>query len=108
VALAGGRATPEGIDAAREEFGVDISTHRARSIEGLDADLILAVDAWVTRELTSLGLGGRIERLGDYAGSDADVRDPYGCDADTYRECARHIRRLVEHAADRLEAEVKR
>ena len=105
VATAGNSATPEAIDVAREEFGLDLSTHRARNIEGLDADLLLAVDAWVAHELQSLGLGGRVELLGDYAGSEGDVADPYGSDPDTYRECARHIESLVQRAVDRLQRE---
>jgi protein-tyrosine phosphatase len=105
VALTGTPATPEAVAVADEAFGLDLTTHRARNVEGLDADLILAVDTWVWRELVALGLSGRIERFGDYAGAPGDVFDPYGGDAGTYRDCAAHIRDLVESVADRMERE---
>ena len=107
IAMTGNRATMEAVDVADEAWGVDLSTHRARNIEGLDADLILAVDRWVLRELRALAPAGRVELLGDYAGMPGEVADPYGCDADTYRECAAHIRELVEAAAVRIERDTR-
>jgi len=106
VAMTGNAATPETIAAARDAFGLDLARHRARNIEGLDADLILAVDRWVAHDLRSLGLSGRVELLGDFAGMPGDVTDPYLGDADTYRECATHIRELIEAVVQRLETEI--
>jgi protein-tyrosine-phosphatase len=107
IAMTGNCATLEAVVVADEAWGVDLSAHRARNIEGLDADLILAVDRWVLRELRALGPAGRVELLGDYAGIPGDVSDPYGCTADTYRECAAHIRELVEAAAARIERDAR-
>jgi protein-tyrosine-phosphatase len=102
-AIDGNRATPDAIDAAREELGLDITAHRARGLDGLDADLILTMDASVARVAERLRLRGRIARLGDFAGTGEEVEDPYGCAGEVYRACARHIGRLVELAAERLD-----
>jgi protein-tyrosine phosphatase len=105
IAMDGSPPTRETLRAARDELGLDLSNHRARSIEGLAADLILTMDRRVTREVAKLGLTGRVVMLGEFAGDGEIVEDPYGAPLDVHRACARHIRRLVEAAADRLEAE---
>jgi protein-tyrosine phosphatase len=106
IALDGNRATPDAVRVAREELGLDLTAHRARKIDGLDADLILTVDGIVTKAVTRLGLQGRVELLGEYAGTSEIVEDPYGCGEEEYRGCARHLDRLIRAAADRLEREL--
>lgn len=106
VALDGNRATPDAIAAAREAFGLDLSSHRARHVEGLDADLVLTMDGTVTREVRRLGIGGRVELLGEYAGTGEIVEDPYGCPVETYRACADQLERLLLTVADRLEKDI--
>jgi protein-tyrosine phosphatase len=105
IAMDGTRATMETRQAAREELGLDLSGHRARHVEGLDADLILTMDRMVTRELRRFNLEGRVELLGEYAADGETVHDPYGSVIEAHRACAQQIRRLVEAAADRLERE---
>lgn len=105
IALDGNRATPDAIRAAREEFDLDLTAHRARDVSRLDADLVLTMDARVTREVRRLGLRGQIILLGEFAGGGEIVEDPYGCAPEVYRACARQLQRLVESAADRLERE---
>ena len=106
IAMDGNRATPEAVRVAREQLGLDIRAHRARNIDGLDADLILTVDGIVTREAKQLGLEGRIELLGAYAGTDEIVADPYGGSDEEYVDCARQLERLIRAAAERLEREL--
>lgn len=101
-ALEGNRATRQAVQIAREELGLDITGHRARSVFGLDADLILTLDGIVTREVERLQPGGRVVLLGEFAGGGEIVEDPYGCTLEVYRTCAQHIKRLVEATADRL------
>ena len=105
-ALDGNRATPEAVRVAREELSLDITGHRSRHIDGLDADLILTMDGIVTREARRVGLVGRIELLGAYAGTDEIVADPYGGSDEEYLDCARCLKRLIRAAADRLEREL--
>jgi protein-tyrosine phosphatase len=102
IAMDGSRAAPEAIASARAEFGVDITRHRARNVIDLDADLILTMDRAVTREVLGMSKRGQVALLGDYAGTNEAVTDPYGCDGDTFQTCARHIRRLVELAVERI------
>lgn len=106
LALEGNPPTAEAIRAAREEFGLDIAGHRARNVCTLDADLILTMDHMVRRDAIGMGLRGRVELLGDYAGTGEIVEDPYGCPEDVYRACARHLEELLRAAADRLEREL--
>src|SRR5262245_15636597 len=106
IAMDGNHATPEAVRVAREQLGLDITAHRARNIDGLDADLILTMDGIVTREARRLGLVGRIELLGAYAGTDEIVADPYGGSDEEYVDCAQCLERLIRAAADRLEREL--
>jgi protein-tyrosine phosphatase len=106
IALDGNGATADAIAAALEVFGLDLSPHRARNVQDLDADLLLTMDGTVTREVRRLGLNGRVELLGEYAGTGEIVHDPYGCSRDEYRSCARHLERLLLATADRLEREM--
>ena len=103
IAMDGSRAAPEAIASARAELGVDITHHRARNIIDLDADLILTMDRAVTREVLGMAKRGRVALLGDYAGTNEAVTDPYGCDAETFQTCAKHIRALVELATEKIE-----
>jgi protein-tyrosine phosphatase len=106
VAMDGNRATPETRQVARDELGLDLSGHRARNVEGLDADLILTMDRMVTRELRRFKPDGRVMLLGEYAADGEAVDDPYGSVVEAHRACAQQIRRLVEAAADRLEQDI--
>jgi protein-tyrosine-phosphatase len=105
IALDGNGATDDAVAAAREEFDEDITAHRARNIDEVDADLILTLDRTVTRDVRNLGKRGRVVMLGEYAGTKEAVTDPYGCGEAAFQICARHIRNLIEKAADRIEEE---
>ena len=108
IALDGNPATADAVRVAREEFDLDLSTHRARNLYGLDADLILTMDGIVTRDVNRLAPDGRIELLGEYAGTGEIVEDPYGCSCEVYRACARQLEHLLLAAADRLERDAGR
>ena len=41
------------------------------------------------------------------AGTGEIVEDPYGCPIEVYRACARHLDRLIQAAAARLEQELR-
>ncbi len=89
------------------EFGIDMSSHRARRVrDGLEAELILTMDAMVTQQIRALAVKGPVQMLGEYAGSAGEiVDDPYGGSEDAYRGCAAQIERLVTRLADKLEAQ---
>lgn len=105
IALDGNRPLQYCVNVMRDEFGIDMTAHRARRVnEGLQADVILTMDHAITRELDGSGVKGAVFLLGDYAGSPGEtVEDPYGGAEEDYRQAARQIERLVHALADRLE-----
>ena len=106
IAVDGNRALLGTRDVMQREFGLDISRHRARRLtEKMEADLILTTDTYVTSEVSSLGLAGHVEMLGDYAGTGEEIADPYGGSEDGYRQCASTIDRLIEAVIRRLAGE---
>ncbi len=106
IAIDGNRPLATCAAILRDEYGLDISEHRARRLTaGLDADVVVAMDREVAREARQAGLAEKVVLIGDYAGCPGEeVRDPYGASEQAYRECAEQIRRLVARIADRLEA----
>ncbi|HSC26283.1 MAG TPA: hypothetical protein VLD67_03360 [Vicinamibacterales bacterium] len=106
-ALDGDGAVQEAIDIAREAFDLDISGHRARNVARLEADLILTMDGSVTRAVNRLQPNGRVELLGEYAGTGEIVADPYGRSPEAFLSCARQLQRLIHAVADRLQREVR-
>jgi N-hydroxyarylamine O-acetyltransferase len=107
IALDGNAATAYAIDAVRELAGLDLERHRARRLLTTDdADLVLTLDRWVHAHASRLGLRGRVELLGDYAGfPNEEVQDPYEGTMDDYRHAVRHVERLVRAAVARLARE---
>lgn len=107
IALDGNRPLSPCVTIMRDEFGVDMSSHRARRIrQGLEAELILTMDPMVTHQVSALGVKGRVRMLGEYAEPAGEiVEDPHGGSDEDYRECAAQIERLVTNLANRLEAE---
>jgi protein-tyrosine-phosphatase len=101
-ALDGAPAAPNAVEAAGE-IGVDVGSHRARSItraiaERADVIYVMASshrDALLTMEPA---LGDKVELL-DPEGQ--DIADPYGSDIEAYRRARDHIVRAVE---SRMEA----
>lgn len=104
IAIDGNRPLQYCVNVMRDEFGIDMTAHRARRVrEDLEADLILTMDHAITRELDASGVKGAVYLLGDYAGSAGEtVEDPYGGAEDDYRQAARQIERLVRALADKL------
>jgi protein-tyrosine-phosphatase len=105
AAIEGNRATALACTAVRAAFGLDLRAHRARQLRpGTEADLVLALDAESLEAAGRLRLNGRLELLGDYAGTGEEVPDPYGGVRSEYDACARQIERLVQAVVERLAA----
>lgn len=106
IALDGNHPLSACVAVMRRDFGIDMSSHRARRVRsGLEAELVLTMDPMVTRQVQALGVKGDVHLLGDYAGSAGEaVDDPYGGSEDAYRECAAQIERLVTNVANSIEA----
>lgn len=104
VGSAGTHVRGSGIAAAHAQTVVgDLDAHRARSLEAALSvgapDLILTM---TRRHLEAVPTGLEASTLGDYAGTNEDVPDPYGGDEARYRQCSEALERLVASAADRL------
>jgi L-threonylcarbamoyladenylate synthase len=94
-------ATAEAVRVMREQYGVDLSGHRARPVT---ADLLkqacrIATMTAMQRDLLRRAypdLAGRIATLGELAGVPAhDVADPYG-NSGAYQATAAELARLIE------------
>jgi protein-tyrosine-phosphatase len=92
-AFPGDKASSEAVEAMRE-YGIDIKDHCARRTirEDIDAaDIILAMTRSHKQAVIMLNpsAAGKVFTLGEYAGTEGpDIEDPFGGDAQVYRECA--------------------
>ncbi len=92
---------------ALSEMGINIENHRARQltpeiIEG--AKLIITLTKGHKDAILSLGnnLQNKVITLGEAAGENRDISDPFGGDISIYRACRDEILDLVKKAYDRL------
>lgn len=93
-ALIGHGADPHACDLMRER-GIDISTHRARRLDGwmlIESDLILTMDNWQKEMIEARYpvARGKVSRLGEAL--NCDIPDPY-----------RQDRQAFEHACELIE-----
>jgi len=103
-AWAGSRASAGAVE-AMEEQGVDLSSHESQPLtESLvrQADLVFTMTGAHRAAILSRfpEVGGRVSTLSQER---ADVLDPIGGDAETYRACARQIRSLLERRLESLD-----
>lgn len=107
IAYRGNLPQSDSVEIMYEAFGIDMSAHRARPLDAsLRADLILTMDRETTDEAMAI-FEGRVEMLGDFAGTGEEVGDPYGAARHAFEQAAQQIRRLVERAIDRLERDAR-
>lgn len=86
-------ATPEAIDVLLETYGIDISSHRTRSIEDIlldDFDHIIVLDVYVYETLLR-----RYSILLDKFVL-WDIEDPFGRDLEAFRKTASYLQRLIK------------
>ena len=93
-----------------QEWGVDLSAHRARLLTRerlVAARLVLTMTEDHKRRVLAMApeMAGRVFTLGEYAGVPGDVEDPFGQDLERYRATARELESLTRQAASRLERE---
>jgi protein-tyrosine-phosphatase len=82
------------------EHGLDISSHRAQSVNGnlLDwADLILTMTATHKEYIESnfTNTRGKVHLLTEYTGTQGDIFDPVYSGINEYRECANQLESLL-------------
>jgi protein-tyrosine-phosphatase len=89
------------------EHGLDISSHRARQIDGdvVDwADIILVMEYGHKDLILTCfeGTGEKVHLLTKFVGEDGDVFDPIGCGVQAYRDCAKMLQSLIKATIDRI------
>lgn len=94
--------------AAARRFGLDISSHRSRSIEALadtPATVYFALEPWQARSrwLRRARREGRVHLLGAWSSPPrAAISDPYGSDEQGYRLCFETVERALEGLRSRM------
>ncbi|MCL2378756.1 MAG: low molecular weight protein arginine phosphatase [Defluviitaleaceae bacterium] len=89
------------------EGGLCLLSHRAAAISGHileDAVLVLTMTGSHRAVLLSDYpiMEGKVFTLAEYVGDDINIADPFGGNANEYRECASQIRALLELVAKKL------
>ncbi|MEE8148591.1 MAG: hypothetical protein V3T24_13365 [Longimicrobiales bacterium] len=114
VSAAPGGGASAGAQRAAEARGLDLQAHRSTPLdrELVDwASLILTMEPHHADAAETLGGHGKVWLLSAFSQGGQDTRgsrvpDPFGGDAETYRECMEAIESLVEAALVRVEAEL--
>ena len=92
---------------AMHEYGVDLSTHKAtntRESNIEEMDLILCATTGHKMMLLQMypDLAEKIYTMKEYAGDeDKDIKDPWGYDLETYKNCAKEIYTCVKKIIDK-------
>lgn len=90
---------------AMHEYGIDLTGHHAQSInqELIEkSDLIITMTPAHKMVFESVA-GDKTFTLGEYAGVDYDIDDPFGGDVDDYLQTAQQIKNAIVKMADRIE-----
>jgi len=94
-------ASTHSIEAARQLWGVDISSHLAAQVSREDintADIILTMTSTHKAFLDKLfpASSHKIHTLAGYCGEQSNISDPFGGSLEVYLSCAAQIGRYVD------------
>jgi ribose 5-phosphate isomerase B len=100
----------EAIKVLKKDYGIDISSHRSKSLRERDleeADLILTMSSSHKRTLTSQypAYASKIYTIKEFVGLEGDVEDPYGMPIEVYRETAKELSDLIDKVIEKLSKE---
>lgn len=90
------KSTYEAVKIMNDEYGIDLSKHRATAIRDSnieDMDLILCMTSSHKQSLSYIypNLENKIFLIKDYVGLSGEVADPYGGTLKIYSECAKEL-----------------
>lgn len=110
-AYEGDPASTEARKTMKEEFGVDISAHRAKVLDDRDireSYLVLTMTAHHRKMILEIypEAADKVYTLKNFAqaeGESPDVCDPFGQDYETYKDCACEIEALLLDILDKIE-----
>lgn len=101
-----GQPASEEAQRVMEELGLDLKEHRAKRLtEDLASrsDLILTMTSAHKRAVQALTKDVSVFTLGEFAGGNEELADPFGQGIDAYRSSAAKIHELLVKALDRLD-----
>lgn len=103
IAMNGNLPNTDSVEVMREQFDLELVTHRARALSRrLGADLVLTMDRETEHAARAMRLRATVEMLGDFVGTGEEVVDPYGRSRRRHRTVALQLRQLVDLAAAKL------
>lgn len=117
-AFSGDGANPKAQKAVKDLFGIDISSHRSRTINKKDlekADIILTMTRGHKEIILSIMPNVKFKTwtlkeyvLGDKNLNESmDVQDPYGMSEKEYKNCAQELKELIDELISRLNSKSK-
>jgi len=114
-ALTGQPASPHAVTAMQQR-GLDLTSHRARAVHDLGGEALQKYDLVLTMTrahrdgLRTLypALRDRIFTLGEYAGRDGDVPDPFGGPLAAYEKTAAALEEILRAVIERIRTEGSR
>ena len=98
VAAQNGGSASENACIAMENEGLNLSCHKSKMIDRKllqSAKLVLAMTKSHLSFVKSFCEEANAFTLGEYAGENKDIFDPFGGDLRTYQECAEQIKALL-------------
>lgn len=110
--LSAGTATVAGLPAsigamdAMQHFGLSIDDHASRPLNQYlleDADLVLTMTAGHKQAILNFmpEAADKVFTLGEFAGSNEEIPDPFGSSAEEYIRCAKALEALILAAAEK-------
>lgn len=102
--------TEEAIDVLKTIYNIDLTKHRATNIRNsniLEMDIILCATQKHKIMVLSVypELKGKVYTMKEFAGypvNNLDIQDPWGCDYNTYKNCAKEINECINLLLNKL------
>ena len=97
----GDHSTYDAIKVMENEYGIDMSSHRATAIrnskiEEVDLVLCMTNSHKYTLDMLYPAMVNKIFLLKDYIGNKGEIADPYGLGYEIYKECAKEINECID------------
>lgn len=105
-------ASQEAIEVLKQDYNIDISNHRSKSLRRQDleeADLILAMSNSHKQSILSKypEYSNKVFTIKEFVGLEGEVEDPYGMPIEVYRETARELEDLISKVITKISQERK-
>ncbi len=100
-------ATDEAIKVLKDQYGIDISNHKSRSIKKehiKDADLVLTMTASQREFILKRHpeFADKVFTLNEFADKSGDIEDPFGRGLDVYKKTAEEIYASIMRIIEKL------